>query len=55
LHQNALCITIDGEGRRLRTWVAATKAGRATFASELAALRELIAGVERSGRADRRG
>jgi len=35
------------EGRRPRTWVASTKPGRAAFASELAALRELIAGVDR--------
>jgi DNA-binding MarR family transcriptional regulator len=40
------------EGRRPRTWVAATKAGRTAFASELAALRELIAGVDRSGKAN---
>ena len=36
------------EGRRPRTWISATKAGRAAFASEVAALRELIAAVERS-------
>ena len=36
------------EGRRPRTWISATKAGRSAFASELAALRELIAGVDRS-------
>ncbi len=40
------------EGRRPRTWISATKAGRAAFASELAALRELIAAAE--GTADRR-
>ncbi|MGI8983380.1 MAG: winged helix-turn-helix domain-containing protein [Acidimicrobiales bacterium] len=34
-------------GRRPRTWIAATKAGRAAFAAEVAALRELIAGTER--------
>ena len=43
------------EGRRPRTWMSATKAGRAAFASEVAALRELIAGVERSGKHDPRG
>ncbi len=37
------------EGRRPRTWISATKAGRAAFASELTALRELIASVDRSG------
>lgn len=37
------------EGRRPRTWISATKAGRAAFASEVAALRELIAGVDRAG------
>ena len=42
-------------GRRPRTWISATKAGRAAFASEVAALRELIAGVDRSGNGDRRG
>ena len=43
------------EGRRPRTWVTSTKQGRAAFASELTALRELIAGVERPGRDDGRG
>ena len=43
------------EGRRPRTWIAATKAGRAAFASELAALRDLIAGVDRSGKQNSRG
>ena len=43
------------EGRRPRTWVASTKPGRAAFASELAALRQLIAGVERPGKEDRHG
>ena len=38
------------EGRRPRTWISATRAGRAAFASEVAALRELIAGVDRPGR-----
>ncbi len=36
------------EGRRPRTWLSATKAGRAAFARELAALRELMAAVERA-------
>jgi DNA-binding MarR family transcriptional regulator len=36
------------EGRRPRTWVSATKAGRTAFAAELRALRELIAGVDRT-------
>ena len=36
------------EGRRPRSWISATKAGRAAFASEVAALRELITAVERS-------
>jgi DNA-binding MarR family transcriptional regulator len=30
------------EGKRPRTWVSATRAGRAAFASELAALRALL-------------
>ncbi len=30
------------EGRRPRTWVSATKTGRAAFAAELAALRDLM-------------
>ena len=47
-------ITKTFEGRRPRTWTSATKAGRAAFASEVAALRELIAGVERSPNADKR-
>ena len=43
------------EGRRPRTWVTSTKAGRAAFASELAALRELMASVERRGATEGRG
>lgn len=43
------------EGRRPRTWVWSTKAGRAAFASELAALRELMAAVEPGGLAEGRG
>jgi DNA-binding MarR family transcriptional regulator len=48
------------EGRRPRTWVASTEFGRAAFASEVAALRELIGpdrGKRRHGdrqQADRR-
>ena len=41
--------------RRPRTWISATKAGRAAFASEVAALRELIAGVDRFGTGGPRG
>ncbi len=41
------------EGRRPRTWVRCTKQGRVAFASEVAALRELLAGLnngnERNG------
>ena len=43
------------EGRRPRTWVGATKAGRVAFAAELAALRDLIAGAERPGKSRSRG
>lgn len=43
------------EGRKPRTWIAATKTGRAAFGSELAALRELIAGVDRSEKPHGRG
>jgi DNA-binding MarR family transcriptional regulator len=43
------------EGRRPRTWISATKAGRAAFAAELGALRELIAGVDGNRRAERHG
>lgn len=42
------------EGRRPRTWISATKAGRAAFAAELGALRELIAGADRVEEGDRR-
>jgi len=41
-------ITKAFEGRRPRTWISCTKPGRAAFAAELAALRELLAGVDRS-------
>lgn len=34
------------EGRRRRTWISATKAGRRAFADELAALRQIIAAAE---------
>ena len=43
------------EGRRPRTWVASTKAGRAAFASELTALRELMAVVEQRRDTEGRG
>ncbi len=42
------------EGRRPRTWVSCTKSGRAAFAAEVAALRELLAGVDRP-QTNRRG
>ena len=48
-------ITKTFEGRRPRTWVSCTKPGRAAFASEVAALRELIAGLERGGGRGTRG
>lgn len=38
------------EGRRPRTWVQATKAGRAAFAEEVAALRELVARADDAAR-----
>lgn len=41
-------ITKAFEGRRPRTWISCTKPGRAAFTAELAALRELLAGVDRS-------
>jgi hypothetical protein len=34
------------EGRRPRTWLSATRAGRAALAEELKALRELISRVD---------
>lgn len=37
------------EGRRPRTWACCTKRGRAAFASEVAALRDLLAGIEEPG------
>jgi DNA-binding MarR family transcriptional regulator len=36
------------EGRRLRTWVSATRAGRAALGAEIAALQEIIASVQPS-------
>ena len=42
------------EGRRPRTWVSCTKSGRAAFAAEVAALRELLAGVDQP-QTNRRG
>jgi DNA-binding MarR family transcriptional regulator len=35
------------EGRRSHTWLSATAAGRAALNAEIAALREIIAGLER--------
>jgi DNA-binding MarR family transcriptional regulator len=43
------------EGRRPRTWITSTRPGRAAFASEVAALRELIAGVDLPGKANGHG
>lgn len=37
------------EGRRPRTWVSATKKGRAAFAAEIQALRRLIGRVDGEG------
>ncbi len=34
------------EGRRPRTWLSATRAGRAAIKAEVAALREIIAGLD---------
>lgn len=45
-------VTKSFEGRRPRTWISATRSGRAAFASELSALRELIAGAERAAGRD---
>jgi DNA-binding MarR family transcriptional regulator len=36
------------EGRRPRTWVSATRAGRAALSAEIAALQEIIARVQSS-------
>jgi DNA-binding MarR family transcriptional regulator len=47
-------ITKGFEGKRPRTWVAATRSGRAAFGAEIAALRELIAGTEGAPRRTRR-
>jgi DNA-binding MarR family transcriptional regulator len=45
--QDAGYVRIDKviEGRRPRTWISATRAGRAALAAEIAALREIIATV----------
>jgi len=43
-------VTKAFEGRRPRTWISATKAGRTAFAREVAALRELIDGAIRNGK-----
>jgi DNA-binding MarR family transcriptional regulator len=47
-------VTKGFEGRRSRTWISATRSGRAAFAAEVAALRELIAAAERGPEEDRR-
>lgn len=43
--EGAGCVKITKvfEGKRPRTWIVATKRGRAAFAREVAALRELVA------------
>jgi DNA-binding MarR family transcriptional regulator len=38
------------EGRRPRTWMAATKAGRKALAAEIAALREIVGGAPAAAR-----
>lgn len=38
------------EGHRPRTWVSATKEGRATLASEVGSLRKLLAAIDGGGR-----
>lgn len=38
------------EGRRPRTWIAATKAGRKALAAEIAALREIVGGTPAAAR-----
>lgn len=43
------------EGKRPRTWVSATKTGEQALAAEVAALRELLGGVEGKREAPRRG
>ncbi len=48
-------ITKAFEGRRPRTWVSSTKSGRAAFASEVAALRDLLAGIDREPGGSGRG
>lgn len=37
------------DGRRPRTWLSATRAGRTALNAEIAALREIIAGLETPG------
>jgi DNA-binding MarR family transcriptional regulator len=50
LEEAGLVVSEKGfEGRRPRTWVSATKQGRAAFAKELGALRELIARIDGGG------
>jgi DNA-binding MarR family transcriptional regulator len=50
LLENAGLITIEKgyEGKRARTWITLTKAGRAAFAEEIAQLKRLISRVEES-------
>ena len=38
------------EGKRPRTWVSATRAGRDAFAAEVAALREIVRRADAAGR-----
>jgi DNA-binding MarR family transcriptional regulator len=49
--ENAGLITIEKgyAGKRARTWITLTKAGRAALAEEIARLKELIRHVERDG------
>lgn len=37
------------EGKKPRTWISATKAGRAALAAEIAALREIVAAADGAG------
>jgi DNA-binding MarR family transcriptional regulator len=48
--ENAGYVRIDKtiEGRRPRTWVSVTRAGRAALSAEIAALQEIIASVQPS-------
>jgi DNA-binding MarR family transcriptional regulator len=42
------------EGRRPRTWISATRKGRAALAAEIAALREIVAAADAQGAVVRR-